>query len=82
MISFISNTYRKSIRSIQSLNPPEAQLCFQFLHIGGNVASTVTFALDSKAAFFDIDIFSATVHINPIQSAAATHDTTVNRVAF
>jgi len=41
-----------------------------------------TFAFDSKAAFLDIDILSATVHVNPIQPTTATHDSTVNGVTF
>ena len=45
-------------------------------------SSTITVALNSKATFLDIDIFSATVNVNPIQPAAATHDTTVDRIAF
>jgi len=44
--------------------------------------SARTITLDSKATFLDIDIFSATVHVDPIQPATATHDATVNGVAF
>jgi len=42
----------------------------------------ITVTLDSKATLLDIDIFSATVNVDPVQPATATHDATVNGVAF
>ena len=55
---------------------------YNLICIVDNSSSAITIALDSEAAFFDIDIFSAAVNVDPIQSATSTHDTTVNRVAF
>jgi hypothetical protein len=76
----------KLVRSTKQLCMPEHRhhrhiLQFHYIEDSKNT-STITVALNSKATFLDIDIFSATVDVDPIQPTTATHDSTVNGVAF